>query len=68
MTDANTTFASADPEFRFATAVAAFGMKLRASPHAAKIKKADIVSWAKDAKGADPHGDRAEFIRLAKKL
>lgn len=66
--DSHASFAAADPEFRFATAVAAFGMKLRGSPHAAKIKKSSIVSWAQGAVGNDPHGDRAEFIRLAKKL
>jgi Ca-activated chloride channel family protein len=66
--DSHATFAAADAEFRFATAVAAFGMKLRGSPHAAKIKKSAIISWAGGALGNDPHGDRAEFIRLAKKM
>jgi Ca-activated chloride channel homolog len=68
VSDAGTPFAAADVEFRFATSVAAFGMKLRGSPHAARISKSNILGWAKSALGSDPHGDRAEFLRLVKKM
>jgi Ca-activated chloride channel homolog len=68
VTDDGQTFAQAESEFRFATAVAAFGMKLRGSPNAANINKRNIRQWAAGATGPDPHGDRKEFLSLVKKL
>ena len=51
-------------DFRFATAVAGFGMLLRDSPHAGTFSLDDIVSLAEEGKGHDPRGYRGEFIRL----
>ena len=51
-------------DFRFATAVAGFGMLLRDSPHAGTLTLDDIVSLAEEGKGHDPRGYRGEFIRL----
>ena len=50
--------------FRFAAAVAGFGMLLRDSPHAGRYTLDDVVGLAEEGKGADPRGYRGEFIRL----
>src|SRR5829696_5394999 len=48
----------------FAAAVAGFGMLLRDSPFKADATWADVVRLANSARGDDPDGYRAEFIRL----
>ncbi len=50
--------------FRFAAAVAGFGMLLRDSPHAGGFSPADVISLAERGRGDDPRGYRGEFIRL----
>jgi Ca-activated chloride channel family protein len=50
--------------YRFSAAVAAFGMILRNSKYRGTATRADVVSLASGARGADPDGYRAEFIRL----
>ena len=51
-------------DFRFAAAVAGFGMLLRDSEHAGTLTLDDIVSLAEAGRGDDPRGYRGEFIRL----
>ena len=51
-------------EFRFATAVAGFGMLLRDSPHAGRYTLDDVIRLAERGRGKDPRGYRGEFIRL----
>ena len=51
-------------DFRFATAVAGFGMLLRDSEHAGTFSLDDVVKLAENGKGDDPRGYRGEFIRL----
>ena len=51
-------------DFRFATAVAGFGMLLRDSEHAGTFTLGDVVKLAEKGKGDDPRGYRGEFIRL----
>ena len=51
-------------DFRFATAVAGFGMLLRDSEHAGTFTLDDVVSLAEGSRGDDPRGYRGEFIRL----
>ena len=51
-------------DFRFATAVAGFGMLLRDSEHAGELTLSDVVRLAEKGKGDDPRGYRGEFIRL----
>ena len=51
-------------DFRFAAAVAGFGMLLRDSPHAGTLSLNDVVELAENGKGRDPRGHRGEFIRL----
>ncbi len=49
----------------FAAAVAEFGLRLRASPHAPAASFASAAAGARRYRGDDPDGYRAEFIRLA---
>lgn len=56
--------AEASERFRFSAAVASFGMILRNSPHKGSATVSDVVSLASGARGSDPDGYRAEFIRL----
>ncbi len=51
-------------DFRFATAVAGFGMLLRDSKHAGDLTLNEVVQLAEKGKGDDPRGYRGEFIRL----
>lgn len=51
---------------RFAAAVAAFGQKLRGNSVVADFSYAQIIELANAAKGADPYGYRAEFIKLVR--
>ena len=55
---------SPSTDFRFATAVAGFGMLLRDSEHAANLTLNDVVRLAEKGRGDDPRGYRGEFIRL----
>ena len=51
-------------DFRFAAAVAGFGMLLRDSEHAGDLTLSEVVRLAEEGKGDDPRGYRGEFIRL----
>ena len=51
-------------DFRFAAAVAGFGMLLSESEHAGGVTWPQVLTLAKGAKGQDKEGYRAEFIRL----
>ena len=55
---------SPSTDFRFAAAVAGFGMLLRDSEHAGDLVLDDVVRMAEQGKGDDPRGYRGEFIRL----
>lgn len=52
-------------DFRFAAAVAEYGMLLRDSQFKQNSKFDQLINMAKSAKGKDDDGYRAEFIRLA---
>lgn len=51
-------------DFRFAAAVAEFGMVLKHSKFQNNLNFAKIIPLAKQARGTDNEGYRAEFIRL----
>lgn len=53
-------------DFRFASAVAAFGMILRDSEHSGSATLDGIESLARGALGADEEGHRAEFLELVR--
>jgi Ca-activated chloride channel homolog len=65
--DTGAGFAKADGEFRFAAAVAAWGMLLRDSPHKGSATFEQVLAWAEDGLGDDAGGHRAEFIQLVRK-
>ncbi len=56
--------ATPSTDFRFAAAVAGFGMLLRDSEHSGILTLDDVVTLAEEGKGDDPRGYRGEFIRL----
>lgn len=51
---------------QFATAVAAFGQKLRGSAYGSDMTWAEIEALAQSARGMDEGGYRAEFVRLVR--
>ncbi|MDH7444867.1 vWA domain-containing protein [Aquimarina sp. 2201CG14-23] len=51
-------------DFKFAASVAWFGMKLKNSKYLQNHNIQDIVALAKNNKGQDEEGYRAEFVRL----
>ncbi len=57
-------FSRASQDFKFAAAVAAFGMVLRDSPHKGSSNLESVLEWAKEGRGTDSQGYRQEFIRL----
>ena len=58
-------FDSTTSDFRFAAAVAEFGMLLRNSQFKQQSSYSQVISIAKAAKDKDEEGYRSEFIRLA---
>ena len=56
--------AAAPSEARFATAVAAFGQRLRGGDYIGAFGYDQIAEVAREARGADGEGYRAEFIEL----
>ena len=65
--DSNASFAEGSANLRFAAAVAGFGMLLRNSRFKGDADWSAVREWAAEAVGADPHGDRLEFVRLVEK-
>ncbi|NRA70926.1 MAG: VWA domain-containing protein [Gammaproteobacteria bacterium] len=53
-------------DFKFATAVAAFGQKLTGGKYLAKYDYQDIIKLANVVKGTDNFGYRSEFIQLVR--
>jgi Ca-activated chloride channel family protein len=54
----------ASVDLRFAAAVAGFAMLLRDSEYCGSWTLADVLAAARSSLGDDPHGYRAEFVRL----
>ena len=52
--------------FRFAAAVAEFGLILRKSEFREDATIAGVISLARDARGEDEEGYRSEFLKLVK--
>ena len=57
--------AEVSEDFRFASAVAEYGMLLRGSDFTQQSSFESLIERAKGARGADQEGYRMEFIRLA---
>ncbi|MDI1250636.1 MAG: von Willebrand factor type A domain-containing protein [Lacunisphaera sp.] len=62
--DTGAGFANASPDFKFAAAVAAFGLVLRDSPHKGASVLADVAAWGRAGLDSDAGGYRTEFISL----
>ena len=60
-------FAQATGDFRFASAVAAFGMLLRESPHRGAATYDAVQELAEASRGNDEAGYRKEFLELVRK-
>lgn len=60
-------FANASNNLKFAAAVAEFGMILRNSQYKGSSSFEEVLKLAKESKGVDLEGYRAEFIRLVEK-
>jgi len=60
-------FDQAPTDFRFASAVAAFGMKLRADATDSDLDWNTIQKIARESLGEDPGTYRAEFLTLVQK-
>jgi len=64
--DNNAQFKNTSPDFKFAAAVALFGLQLRHSEFIDTNKSSDVIALAEAGKGNDKEGYRSEFIRLVK--
>ncbi len=62
-----TNFERAKPDFKFAAAVAGFGMLLRDSKHSGTANFDNVLEWAIEGQGKDDKGYRDEFIKLIRK-
>ncbi len=64
--DAFESLEAAPEDMRFAAAVAGFGQLLRGGRYTGAFGYDDVVALAQGARGNDPFGYRAEFVRLAR--
>ena len=67
LVDRGGSFANASADFRFAAAVAGFGMILRDSPYKGSANLDWVVATAASSRGVDKNGYRQEFIGLAQR-
>jgi len=67
LVDAGTAFAASSQDFKFAAAVAGFGLVLRDSPYKGAASFDAVLGWAEDGLGEDAGGYRHEFLALVKK-
>ncbi|HEX2101478.1 MAG TPA: von Willebrand factor type A domain-containing protein, partial [Candidatus Synoicihabitans sp.] len=65
--DGHGAFTAASADFRFAAAVAGFGLVLRDSPHRGSATLARVMDWAESATGADAGGHRRDFVALIRR-
>ena len=64
LSDTGHRFEEASADFKFAAAVAAFGMILRDSPHLGTATIPEVLAWGRAGLGSDAGGYRNEFISL----
>jgi hypothetical protein len=67
VTDSGASYAKASDDFKFAAAVAQFGMILRNSPHKGSASLDGVLELADEGKGKDEKGYRAEFLEMVRK-
>ena len=66
--DSGSRWAEASADFRFAAAVACYGMLLRRSEHAGGSNWGTVRELASDALGDDRWGDRRRFLELVQRI
>ena len=66
LTDAGTELAETSDDFRFAAAVASFGMVLRNSQYRGDSTFDTVIELANGGRGEDEHAYRSEFVQLVK--
>jgi len=62
--DNNRELKETSKDFRFAASVAGFGMLLKKSEHKGNLTYSNLITLARNARGRDREGYRAEYIRL----
>ena len=67
VSDSGHAFGQASGDFKFAAAVAGFGMLLRQSAYKGDATYDAVLEIAQESLGADKHGYRAGFIELVRK-
>jgi len=67
LTDRGTPWEQSSGDFRFAAAVAGYGMLLRDSPNKGDTTWSAVAEWAVEGKGKDTSGYRTEFLSLIEK-
>ena len=67
VTDTGQSFSAASPDFKFAAAVAAFGMLLRNSQHKGTASYDAVLEIGSEGAVGDASGYRAEFLRLVQR-
>jgi Ca-activated chloride channel family protein len=67
LVDEGRSYGAASGDFKFAAAVAAFGMILRDSPHRGTTSLGAVLELAEEGQGHDPKGYRKEFLDLVRK-
>ncbi len=65
--DQGVALAKTSNNYRFASSVAMFGMLLRDSTFVGNTTYGKVIEMARTARGDDPHGYRAEFIKIVEK-
>jgi Ca-activated chloride channel family protein len=68
LVDAGARFEQASADFKFAAAVAGFGMALRDSPHKGSLTLAEVADWGRAGLGEDAGGYRTEFLGLVRQV
>jgi hypothetical protein len=68
LTDRGATWDKSSPDFRFAAAVASYGMLLRGSNYMSEATWQSTGQWAREGLGVDQSGYRAEFLGLLEKV
>ena len=66
VSDRAASWQSSSENFRFAAAVAGYGMLLRNSEFKQETNYRGVISWAENALGKDHEGYRSEFLKLVK--
>ena len=67
VTDGGASYAGASEDFKFAAAVASFGMILRGSPHRGTATLSSVAELAQQGVGPDEDGPRADFLVLVQR-